>query len=86
MVLLEPQAMSCSDGSSTRINLNLDANDANNNTGDYELTTSNNGGGFNFGVQDRDNTDANNQGTVNFNPLITDFEDIPGPVQLPVLP
>jgi hypothetical protein len=70
-------------GSSTRINLNLDNNSANQ---DYELITSNNGGNFNFGVVDRDNADANNVGTVNFNPLITDFEDITGPVPEPVLP
>lgn len=72
-----------SDGPNTRINLNLDNNTAN---GDYELTTANNGGGFNFGVVDRDNADANNVGTVNFNPLITDFEDIAGPVESPDFP
>jgi hypothetical protein len=68
------------DGASTRINLNLLNNDAN---GDYELITSNNGGGFNFGVVDRDTTDAANIGNVNFTPAIGDFEDIPGPVQTP---
>ncbi len=72
-----------SNGPNTRINLNLDNNTAN---GDYELTTENNGGGFNFGVVDRDTTGANNVGTVNFNPLITDFEDIPGPVESPDFP
>ena len=44
------------------------------------------GGGFNFGVQDRDNTDANNVGTVNFNPAIGQFEDITGPVEMPSFP
>ncbi len=71
------------DGASTRINLNLDNNTT---TGVYHLFTDNNGGGFNFGVQDRDNTDANNVGTVNFDPMITDFEDIMGPVQMPTVP
>jgi hypothetical protein len=69
------------DGSSTRINLDLLNNNAN---GDYELITSNNGGGFNFGVVDRDTVSANNNaGTVNFTPVNTDFEDIMGPVQMP---
>lgn len=72
-----------SDGSNTRINLDL------NNNGPaaaiYQLDTQNNGGGFNFGVVDRDNADANNPGSVMFNPLITDFEDIDS-VQTPVLP
>ncbi len=70
-----------SDGPNTRINLNLDNNTAN---GDYELTTTNRGAGFNFGVVDRDNTDANNVGTVNFNPTINDFESITGPVEPPL--
>jgi hypothetical protein len=69
-----------SDGSTTRINLDIVNNSAN---GDYELVTSNNGGGFNFGVVDRDTADANNIGNVNFTPLITDFEDIMGPVEMP---
>ncbi len=73
-----------SDGSSTRIDLDLDNNSAG--ALGYHLQTSNNGGGFNFGVVDRDNADANNVGTINFDPLITDFEDITGPVPLPVLP
>ncbi len=72
-----------SDASNTRINLNLDNNTAN---GNYELVTTNKGAGFNFGVQDRDNTNANNIGTVNFNPIITDFEDITGPVTMPSFP
>jgi hypothetical protein len=74
-----------SDGSNTRIDLNLDNNNAGG-VGMYHLLTSNNGGGFNFGVEDRDNADANNVGTINFDPLITDFEDITGPVPMPVLP
>ena len=64
-----------SDGSSTRIDLNLD----NNTAGVYELTTANQGVptvDFNFGVVDRDNADANNAGNVNFNPAINQFEDI----------
>jgi hypothetical protein len=72
-----------SDGSTTRIDLNLDNNTAT----VYELTTANNGGGFNFGVVDRDNADANNAGTVNFNPAIGQFEDImESDVDLPAVP
>jgi hypothetical protein len=72
-----------SDGPATQINLNLNGNTAN---GDIELTTANRGAGFNFGVVDRDDADANNGNNVNFNPLITDFEDIVGPVEPPTVP
>jgi hypothetical protein len=51
-----------------------------------QLQTLNNGGGFNFGVVDRDNANANNPANVTFTPLITDFEDITGPVESPALP
>jgi len=74
-----------SDGSSTRIDLDLDNNNAGG-TGIYYLQTANNGGGFNFGVVDRDNADANNVGTITFDPNINQFEDITGPVPQPVLP
>jgi hypothetical protein len=74
-----------SDGATTRINLNLDNNSAGGG-GFFRLITANNGGGFNFGVEDRGTADARNVGTVTFNPLITDFEDIPGPVEMPTLP
>ena len=74
-----------SDGSNTRINLNLDNNTATGG-GVYHLETTNRGGNFNFAVQDRDNTDSNNAGTVNFDPLIGDFEDITGPVPEPTAP
>lgn len=74
-----------SDGTSTRIDLDLDNNNAGA-AGVYHLQTTNKGAGFNFGVVDRDNADANNVGTINFDPIITDFEDITGPVPMPVLP
>jgi hypothetical protein len=73
-----------SDGSTTRVDLNLDNNNAGAG-GMYHLLTSNNGGGFNFGVEDRDNADANNVGTINFDPAIGQFEDISS-VPTPVLP
>jgi len=73
-----------SDGSSTRVDLNLDNNNAGAG-GVYHLLTSNNGGGFNFGIEDRDNADANNVGTINFDPAIGQFEDISS-VPTPVLP
>ena len=62
-----------SDGMTTHINLDLTGNTSNNT---YELTTMNQGvpgTDFNFSVVDRDNTAANNAGTVNFNPAIGDF-------------
>ena len=77
-----------SDGSTTRINLNLDNNNAGVG-GSYQLTTMNQGVptvDFNFGVEDRDTADARNIGTVTFNPAANQFEDIPGPVEMPVLP
>lgn len=75
-----------SDGSNTRINLDLN----NNGPGgtNYELETANQGVptvDFNFGVVDRDDTDANNPANVIFTPAINQFEDI-GSVQTPVLP
>ncbi len=75
-----------SDGMTTHINLDLTGNTSNNT---YELTTMNQGvpgTDFNFSVVDRDNTAANNAGTVNFNPAIGDFENITGPVELPTVP
>ena len=74
-----------SDGSTSRVNLNLDNNTAN---GNYELITTNKGGptDFNFGVVDRDTADMRNGGTVIFTPIITDFEDIDGPVTPPTVP
>jgi hypothetical protein len=75
-----------SDGSTTRINLNLDNNST---SGTYRLITTNQGTpgvDFNFGVVDRDTAAARNTGTVIFNPVITDFEDIPGPVEPPTVP
>jgi hypothetical protein len=75
-------AVITSDGSgTTRINLNLVNNGPGTST--IELVTANNGGGFNFGVVDRDTANANNPANVTFTPLITDFEDIDGPVELP---
>lgn len=75
-------AVITSDGSATtRINLNLVNNGPVSST--IELVTANNGGGFNFGVVDRDTANANNPANVTFFPLITDFEDIDGPVELP---
>jgi hypothetical protein len=74
-----------SDGPDTRIDLNLSNNSAGA-AGFYHLETANNGGNFNFGVVDRDNTNANNVGTVNFDPNINDFESIPGPVEEPSVP
>jgi hypothetical protein len=68
-------------GGTTRINLNLVNNGPATST--IELVTANDGAGFNFGVVDRDTADANNPATVTFTPIITDFEDIDGPVELP---
>ena len=68
------------------MNLNLDNNTS---TGVYHLFTANQGTptvDFNFGVVDRDNADANNAGTVTFDPAINQFEDITGPVQSPTVP
>jgi len=75
-----------SDGSNTRINLNLDNNTAGAGAGVYHLETVNNGGGFNFGVVDRDTADANNSGTIDFDPAINQFEEIDGPVEQPTVP
>ncbi|MFO0788108.1 MAG: hypothetical protein U0805_01535 [Pirellulales bacterium] len=75
-----------SNGSTSRVNLNLDNNTS---TGVYHLFTANQGTptvDFNFGVVDRDNADANNAGTVTFDPAINQFEDITGPVQSPTVP
>jgi hypothetical protein len=76
-----------SDGSSTRLDLNLDNNNAGA-AGVYHLETLNQGVptvDFNFGVVDRDDADSNNVGTINFDPAINQFEDIDS-VPLPVLP
>jgi hypothetical protein len=76
-----------SDGSSTRLDLNLDNNDAGA-AGVYHLHTINQGVptvDFNFGVVDLPNADANNVGNINFDPAMNQFEDIDS-VPLPVLP
>ncbi|MEX2310110.1 MAG: hypothetical protein WD738_21235 [Pirellulales bacterium] len=74
-----------SDGSTTRINLNLDNNTT---TGVYHLQTLNQGVpmvDFNFGVVERDTADARNGGTVTFDPNINEFEDISN-VEAPTVP
>jgi hypothetical protein len=74
-----------SDGSTTRINLNIDNNTT---TGVYHLRTVNQGVpmvDFNFGVVNRDTADARNAGTVTFDPNINQFENITG-VEAPTVP
>lgn len=74
------------DGAATHINLDLTGNTSNDS---YELTTQNQGvpgTDFNFSVVDRNNTATNNTGAVHFNPVIGDFQDIPGPVEQPIVP
>lgn len=75
-----------SDGSATVVNLNLDNNTT---AGIYHLFTQNQGvpgTDFNFNVVDRNNADANNGGTVSFDPVIGDFKSITGPVESPGFP
>lgn len=73
------QLLITSNNAST-VNLLLSGNIANGGSGNFHLTEA---GASTFGVHDRDNTDAQNNGAVTFDPAIGSFDNLPNEPQRP---